>query len=137
MSIDRPRFRLLMLSAAVGFLAVALMIRALGSGRLDSTGTVEQISGTVLYASMTYVGVLFLRPRCSPFLAGAVAWTWCWAAEFFQLTGIPADLSARSLLSRLVLGVRFDQRRPVLVPGRHSATRRAAPAPGPARTAEV
>ncbi|SNT59642.1 hypothetical protein SAMN05421812_111229 [Asanoa hainanensis] len=49
MSIDRPRFRLLMLAAAVGFLAVALVIRA---GRFDGTGTIEQISGTVLYASM-------------------------------------------------------------------------------------
>ncbi|SNT59638.1 Protein of unknown function [Asanoa hainanensis] len=41
-------------------------------------------------------------------MAGAVAWGWCWATELFQLTGIPADLSARSLLSRMALGVRFD-----------------------------
>ncbi|GIF67635.1 membrane protein [Asanoa ishikariensis] len=105
MLIDRPRFRLLMLIAAAGFLAVALMIRA---GQVDSTGAVEQISGTVLYASMVYVGVLFLRPRCSPFVAGAVAWAWCWATELFQLTGIPAELSDRSLLARLALGARFD-----------------------------
>jgi hypothetical protein len=69
---------------------------------------VHQYSGTALYASMTYAGVLFLWPRRSPLVAGAIAWAWCWAMEFFQLTGIPAGLSAHSLLARLVLGVQFD-----------------------------
>jgi hypothetical protein len=102
------RFRLLMLAAAAGFLAVALAIRAVGAGTLDSTGAVEQASGTALYASMVYAGVLFLWPRLPPTPAGAAALAWCWATECFQLTGIPADLASHSLLSRLVLGVRFD-----------------------------
>jgi hypothetical protein len=58
---------------------------------------------------LVYVGILFLSPLLSPLTTGAVAWAWCWAAELFQLTGIPADLSSRSLLARLVLGARFDR----------------------------
>ncbi|WP_130335676.1 DUF2809 domain-containing protein [Micromonospora kangleipakensis] len=102
MSIRPALVRVLMLVAAALFLAVALTIRALSDGRL------EQYSGTALYASMVYAGVLFLWPRMSPLPAGAVAVAFCWAVECAQLTGIPAALSARSLLARLVLGVQFD-----------------------------
>ena len=104
-----------MLAAAAGFLAIALTIRAVAAGTLNSTGRLEQCSGTALYASMAYVGVLFVWPRRSPSTAdrrpsaaGAISWAWCWTMECFQLTGIPADLSAHSLFARLVLGVQFD-----------------------------
>jgi hypothetical protein len=100
--VGHVRVRLSMLAAAGGFLALGLLIRAGGSGR------VEQHSGTALYASMTYVGALFLRPRWSPPAAGGAALAWCWAVECFQVSGIPAELSARSLLSGLVLGIQFD-----------------------------
>nr|GID37906.1 hypothetical protein Aca09nite_44120 [Actinoplanes campanulatus] len=93
-----------MLGAALGFLGVALAIRAVA----PLGGWVEQSSGTALYASMTYAGVLFLAPRLSPFAAGASALGWCWGAEIFQLTGVPAALSEESLLARLVLGAAFD-----------------------------
>lgn len=46
-------------------LAVALLIRHVGDGAL------EQHSGTALYASMVYAGVLFLRPRTAPLTAAA------------------------------------------------------------------
>jgi hypothetical protein len=102
------RFRLLMLTAAAGFLGLALAIRAVTAGALNSTGALEQYSGTALYGSMTYVGVLFVWPRLRALPAGAIALAWCWAMECFQLTGVPAELAARSLLSRLVLGIQFD-----------------------------
>ncbi|SCL72191.1 Protein of unknown function (DUF2809) [Micromonospora peucetia] len=92
----------MMLAAATLFLIVALVVRAAAGGGL------EQHSGTALYASMVWAGVLFLRPRLSPPAAGAIAIAFCWAVEMSQLTGIPAALSARSLLARLVLGVQFD-----------------------------
>ncbi|MBO3738097.1 ribosomal maturation YjgA family protein [Actinoplanes flavus] len=98
------RFRLAALGATLGFLAVALAIRAVAP--LGSW--VEQSSGTALYASMTYAGVLFLAPRLSPFTAGGIALGWCWGAELFQLTGVPAALSEESLVARLVLGAAFD-----------------------------
>ncbi|WP_212817806.1 DUF2809 domain-containing protein [Polymorphospora rubra] len=102
MSMTPRSVRLLALAAAVLILAVALGIRAL------SDGSLEQHSGTALYASMVYAGVLFLWPRMGPLPAGAIAVGFCWAVEIFQLTGIPAALSARSLLARLALGVQFD-----------------------------
>lgn len=96
------RFRLAMLVAAGFFLAVALVVRAL------TDGWAEQFSGTALYASMTYAGMLLLWPRLRPVPAGLLAVAWCTAMETFQLTGVPAALSAHSLLARLVLGVQFD-----------------------------
>jgi hypothetical protein len=104
MSISHGRFRLAMLGAALGFLAVALVVRAVAP--LGSWA--EQSSGTALYASMTWAGVRFLGPGLGPFTAGGIALAWCWGAEFFQLTGIPAVLSADSPAARLVLGVAFD-----------------------------
>ncbi|MEU6076327.1 DUF2809 domain-containing protein [Micromonospora sp. NPDC047074] len=102
MSTTPRRIRILLLAAAALFLAVALVVRALADGGL------EQHSGTALYAAMVWAGTLFLWPRLSPPVAGAGAIAFCWAVEAAQLTGIPAALSARSLLARLVLGVQFD-----------------------------
>jgi len=96
--------RLVMAAVAAGALAVALALRAAFGG------VVEQISGTALYASMVYAAIVFLWPRLSPVAAGAVATGFCWAVEAAQLTGVPAALSARSLLARLVLGIQFDWR---------------------------
>jgi hypothetical protein len=104
MSISYRRIRLAMLGAALGFLATALAIRAVAP--LGSWA--EQSSGTALYASMTWAGVRFLGPRLGPVTAGGIALAWCWGAELFQLTGIPAALSADSLVARLVLGAAFD-----------------------------
>ena len=88
--------------AAALFLAVALFIRAVDDGAL------RQYSGTALYASMVWAAVLFLWPRLAPLPVGVVAVAFCWAVECAQLTGVPAELSARSLAARLALGVRFD-----------------------------
>lgn len=93
-----------------GFLAVALTIRVWASeqGALDSSGALAQDSGTILYASMIYAGVFVLAPWTRPVVAGAAAIGFCWLVELLQLTGLPADLSGRSLVARLVLGVQFD-----------------------------
>jgi uncharacterized protein DUF2809 len=94
--------RLLALGAVALILGLGLGIRAVSDGWL------AQHSGTVLYAAMIYAGLFALWPRLSPLWAGALAIGFCWAVEFFQLTGVPASLSERSLLARLVLGARFD-----------------------------
>ncbi|WP_327004704.1 DUF2809 domain-containing protein [Dactylosporangium sp. NBC_01737] len=96
------RSRLWALLGAGLALAVAFAIRAVDDGAL------RQYSGTALYASMIYAGVFFIRPRTTPLVAGAVAIAFCWAMEVFQLTGVPAELSGRSLLARYVFGVKFD-----------------------------
>lgn len=96
------------MAAAVAFLAVALGIRAFAGGHLDSTGRLPQYSGTALYASTVYAGVVFLRPWIAPVTAGAWALGFCWAVEFFQLTSVPRTLSEHSVAARLVLGRAFD-----------------------------
>ncbi|MEV6526383.1 DUF2809 domain-containing protein [Longispora sp. NPDC051575] len=88
--------------AAGGFVAAGLAVRALGGG------AAAQYAGTALYAAVVYVGVVFLRPRIAPLVAGAVAVGFCWLVELSQLTPVPAALSERSLVARLVLGARFD-----------------------------
>jgi len=57
---------------------------------------------------MVYAGVLFYRPRMGAPATGALAVGFCWLAELFQLTRIPAALSAHSVAARLALGVEFD-----------------------------
>jgi hypothetical protein len=98
------------LGSAGGFLAVALAIRMLASsgGVLDSSGALAQHSGTALYAAMVYAGVFLVVPRAEPWAAGTAATAFCWLVELLQLTGLPAELSERSLVARLVLGVQFD-----------------------------
>lgn len=102
MPITARKVRLLMPLAALLFLGSALLIRAVDDGAL------RQYSGTALYASMVWAGVLFLWPRTAPVPAGTLAIVVCWVVECAQLTGIPAELSAQSLAARLALGVQFD-----------------------------
>ena len=94
--------RLLMAIAAAVFLGAGLAMRT------ATDGVVQNASGTVLYASMVYVAIVFLAPRVNPWLAGGIAVGFCWLVEISQLTGVPAYLSARSLIARLALGVEFD-----------------------------
>ncbi|GIF45921.1 membrane protein [Asanoa ferruginea] len=102
--------RLVALACVAGLLAVALGIRMLASGAsvLDSSGALAQYSGTVLYAAMVYAGVFLVAPTARPLVAGGVAIAFCWLVELLQLTGWPAELSERSVLARLALGVEFD-----------------------------
>lgn len=103
------RRRLIALAGAGACLGLAFGIRLLtGSDVVDSSGALAQNSGTALYASMIYAGVFVLAPSSRPAVAAGLAIAFCWLIELFQLTGIPADLSARSLLARLALGVTFD-----------------------------
>ncbi|MET7865269.1 DUF2809 domain-containing protein [Micromonospora taraxaci] len=102
MPITARRVRLLTPLAALVFLGLALLIRAVDDGAL------RQYSGTALYASMVWSAALFIRPQMAPVPAGIVATVFCWVVEIAQLTGVPAALSARSLAARLALGVQFD-----------------------------
>lgn len=104
------RVRVIALAAAAGFLAVALGIRLLVSAEdvINGSGALAQHSGTALYASMVYAGVFLLAPATRPVVAGVAAVALCWFLECLQLTGVPAELSERSVLARLALGVTFD-----------------------------
>nr|WP_296072795.1 DUF2809 domain-containing protein [uncultured Actinoplanes sp.] len=103
------RTRAIALACVLFVLGLALAVRVLsGQGVLDSSGALPQYSGTALYAAMIYAGLFVLFPRASPPVAAAAALLFCWLVELSQLTGIPAELSSRSVLARLALGVAFD-----------------------------
>ncbi|MBB4736638.1 hypothetical protein BJY16_000097 [Actinoplanes octamycinicus] len=102
------RTRLPAAGAAVGCVLLAFAIRAVTGSPMLSTGLVEQATGTALYASAVFAGVVALWPRLPVVRVALIAAGWCWAVEFLQLTPIPAELSARSVVARLVLGVSFD-----------------------------
>jgi hypothetical protein len=100
--------RVVAVVAAAAFIGLAFLIRVFTGSVLESTGLLEQASGTALYASAAFAGVVFLWPRTAVHRAALIAVGYCWAVEFLQLTPIPAELSARSVAARLVLGVSFD-----------------------------
>lgn len=94
----------------IGSLGLAFGIRLATGAAVETTGALQQISGTALYASAFYGGLLFLWPRWRPVTLGLISLAFCWAVEFAQLTSVPAELSARSVVARLVLGRSFDVR---------------------------
>lgn len=104
------RVRLVAAGAVAVILALGLGIRMLGGGpgTFDGSGWLAQHAGTALYASMVYAGLFVAAPALRPTVAGAGAVAFCWAVELFQLTGVPAALSQRSVLARLALGTQFD-----------------------------
>lgn len=87
------------------WLAVPVVL-ALGLGvRAFTGGDFAKYAGVALYATLIYAFLSFwLRRLWAAITATAISWT----VEFFQLTGIPADLSARSTLAHLILGSTFN-----------------------------
>ncbi|MCX5207019.1 DUF2809 domain-containing protein [Streptomyces sp. NBC_00237] len=96
------RVRLYALGAAAVTIAAALGIRAVSSGAF------AKYAGDALYTVLLYALVVAVWPRVRPVLAGGVALGVSWLAEFAQLTSVPAELSARSGLLRLVFGSTFN-----------------------------
>lgn len=82
------------------------VVLALGLGvRAFTGGDFAKYVGVALYATLIYALLSFwLRPLRAALAATAFSW----AVEFFQLTSIPAELSARSGLAHLVLGSAFN-----------------------------
>ncbi|WP_433296525.1 DUF2809 domain-containing protein [Actinoplanes sp. CA-030573] len=102
------RVRLWAVALVAGSLAVAFGIRAFTGTFVESSGALEQVSGTALYASAVYGTARFLWPRGPVGAVAAIALGFCWAVEVFQLTPVPARLSDHSVVARLVLGRAFD-----------------------------
>jgi hypothetical protein len=93
--------RLFALAAGTVILVAGLSVRSLAGGAFAKS------AGDALYAALVYAVVVFVAPRLTAIVAGAVALAFCWAVEFAQLTPVPAALSAHSMLARLVLGSTF------------------------------
>ncbi|MET9330537.1 DUF2809 domain-containing protein [Streptomyces cellulosae] len=96
------RTRLLAAVAALLTVGAGLGLRAV------TTGDVAKYGGDALYTLLILTLVVLLAPRSTPARAAGIALAVSWAVELFQLTGVPADLSARSTAARLVLGSTFN-----------------------------
>ncbi|MGY3682027.1 ribosomal maturation YjgA family protein [Streptomyces sp. TE33382] len=96
------RTRVWAAGAAVLTVAAGLGIRSVAGG------DVAKYAGDALYTLLMYVLVVLVAPRVRPRVAAGVALAFSWAVEFAQLTGVPAELSARSAVARLVLGSTFN-----------------------------
>jgi hypothetical protein len=94
--------RLLALAAVAVILVAGLTVRS------QAGGAFAKYAGVALYGALVYAVVVCLAPRATPVVTGGVALAWCWAVEFAQLSPVPAALSERSTLARLVLGSTFN-----------------------------
>ncbi|MFF4006746.1 DUF2809 domain-containing protein [Streptomyces sp. NPDC001717] len=93
---------------AAAVMAAALTIGAGLAIRAMTAGDVAKYGGDALYTVLLLTLVVAAAPRLSPARAAAIALAAGWAVEFLQLTPVPAELSRRSTLARLVLGSTFN-----------------------------
>ncbi|MGW2843250.1 ribosomal maturation YjgA family protein [Streptomyces sp. NPDC001493] len=89
-------------AAAVLTVAAALAVRAVSDGEFG------KYAGDALYTVLIHALVVLTVPRVRAPIAAGVALVFSCAVEFAQLTGVPAALSDRSGIFRLVLGSTFN-----------------------------
>lgn len=102
----RPPLRARTRAAAVA--AAGLTVGAGLGLRAVAAGDVAKYGGDALYTVLILTLVVAVAPRVSPARAAAIALAASWAVEFLQLGPVPAELSRRSALARLVLGSTFN-----------------------------
>ncbi|MFD4243969.1 DUF2809 domain-containing protein [Streptomyces sp. NPDC058525] len=91
--------------------AAGAAVLTVGAGlglRAVTEGSVAKYGGDALYTVLILALVVLAAPRLTPARAAASALALSWAVEFLQLSGVPAELSERSLVARLVLGSTFN-----------------------------
>ncbi|MFD7256796.1 DUF2809 domain-containing protein [Streptomyces sp. NPDC059874] len=76
--------------------------------RAVTAGSVAKYGGDALYTVLIMTLVVLVAPRVTPLRAAASALAFSWAVEFLQLSAVPAELSERSVVARLVLGSTFN-----------------------------
>jgi len=96
------RTRVVAAGAAVVTVAAGLGVRAAGDGAF------AKYAGSALYTVLLCALVALCAPRARPVAVAGAALALSWAVELLQLTGVPAELSARSTAARLVLGSTFN-----------------------------
>ncbi|MDQ0585373.1 ribosomal maturation YjgA family protein [Streptomyces rishiriensis] len=96
------RTRLVAVGAAVVTIGAGLGVRAGVSGDLAKYG------GDALYTVLLFTLAVLMAPRVTPLAAAGGALAVSGAVELLQLSPIPAELSQRSVVARLVLGSTFN-----------------------------
>ncbi|MGO2660387.1 ribosomal maturation YjgA family protein [Mycetocola reblochoni] len=89
--------------AALGAAAVVVVAAGLAAHRLGWGPVADGC-----YTALLYLLIAVALPRVRPIAVGASAVLLSAAVELFQLTPVPAELSARFTLARLALGTSFD-----------------------------
>ncbi|MFE9818916.1 DUF2809 domain-containing protein [Streptomyces sp. NBC_00236] len=97
-----PRIRGVAAGAAVLTVAAGLGVRTVADG------AVAKYAGDALYTVLVCALVVLCAPRARPLAVAGAGLGISWAVEFFQLTGVPAELSERSAVARLVFGSTFN-----------------------------
>ncbi|MFI8186566.1 DUF2809 domain-containing protein [Actinacidiphila glaucinigra] len=100
--VDVAPVRLAAAAAAILTVGAGLGLRALAAGNAAKYG------GDALYTVLILTLVVLVAPRLSPLAAAATALAFSWGVEFLQLSDMPAELSQRSVVARLVLGSTFN-----------------------------
>ncbi|MFF7674012.1 DUF2809 domain-containing protein [Actinacidiphila glaucinigra] len=91
--------------------AAVASVLTVGAGlalRVVAEGNVAKYGGDALYTVLVLALVVLLAPRVTPLAAAVSALLFSCAVEFLQLSDIPAELSRRSGIARLVLGSTFN-----------------------------
>jgi hypothetical protein len=96
------RRRILLALAGVVLIVSGLVVSRVGDGAASA------FAGDALYAALLYVIAAFAGPRIRATRAALAAFAICAAVELFQLTGIPAEVSAAVPGASLVLGTTFQ-----------------------------
>ena len=89
-------------------MALAVTVAAGLGVREVADGAFAKYAGVALYATAVYWCVALVAPKARIAVVAIVAVVLCWAVEVFQLTPVPRELSAHSMLARLVLGSTFS-----------------------------
>jgi len=91
----------------LGLRAAATLAAGLAA-RAVLSGWAAKILGVALWATLVAWLVAFVSPSSRPGRAAIVALAISWAVELAQLTPVPAALSARHVLLRLIFGTTFS-----------------------------
>ncbi|MFD9379824.1 DUF2809 domain-containing protein [Streptomyces sp. NPDC059999] len=101
-AVDPVRTRLVATGAAVLVVGAGLGLR------IVAAGSVAKYGGDALYTVLLLALFVVVAPRAAPLRVAGAALAASWAVEFLQLSAVPAELSERSTLARLVLGSTFN-----------------------------
>jgi hypothetical protein len=93
---------------AVAAVAAVVTVGAGLAVRAGADGAFAKYAGSALYTVLLCALVAFCAPRARPVVVASTALGLSWAVELLQLTGVPAEWSARSAAARLVLGSTFN-----------------------------
>lgn len=87
---------------------LAVVVTGAGlAARFALSGRIADILGGILYAVLVFVLLAVVLPAARTRTLTLIAAVWCLGVEWWQLTGVPAELGDRFPPLRLVLGVGF------------------------------